>query len=295
MTQNQDPTNTAPCPECSAPSARRKVKALKSGATSSQHQCPEHGYFTVRTEAEPVEPETTEVRPTRAVARGFQGAFDHFNEVLFDGQLPQCLITLRTFGKARGYFSGGRFVAIGDDVEIVHEIALDPKQFMDRTALEVLSTLAHEMAHAWQHDFGKPSRNGYHNKEWGSKMKDIGLYPSDTAQPGGKETGQRVSHYIVEGGRYETVATEWLKTADFKGTDWSDVEGWLDLSPSKRKALLPTGAAGTLPTRKAPTGKSGKRTKYSCVACGTNAWGKGGIRLYCAGTEAEEHEPMQML
>jgi hypothetical protein len=33
-------------------------------------------------------------------------------------------------------------------------------------------------------------------------MKEIGLYPSETAAPGGKETGQKVSHHITPDGPF---------------------------------------------------------------------------------------------
>jgi hypothetical protein len=39
------------------------------------------------------------------------------------------------------------------------------------------------MVHLWQHHHGKPSRTGYHNKEWATMMKAVGLIPSDTAAP----------------------------------------------------------------------------------------------------------------
>jgi hypothetical protein len=32
-------------------------------------------------------------------------------------------------------------------------------------------------------------------------MREIGLQPSSTGEPGGMETGQTVSHYILPGGR----------------------------------------------------------------------------------------------
>ena len=31
------------------------------------------------------------------------------------------------------------------------------------------------MCHQWQQHFGKPSRNGYHNKQWADKMESVGL------------------------------------------------------------------------------------------------------------------------
>ena len=92
------------------------------------------------------------------------------------------------------------------------EIALNPAHFAGRTPAEMLSTLVHEMAHLWQHHFGKPSRSGYHNKEWAAKMREIGLIPTDTGQPGGKDTGQKVTHNIEEGGRFDQACTAFLAT-----------------------------------------------------------------------------------
>ena len=34
-------------------------------------------------------------------------------------------------------------------------------------------------------------------------MKEIGLQTSDTGAPGGKETGQNMTHYIIPGAAYE--------------------------------------------------------------------------------------------
>ena len=58
------------------------------------------------------------------------------------------------------------------------------------------------MVHLWQHHFGKPGRRGYHNKQWAAKMHEVGLIPSRTGKPGGKQTGQAVTHYIDENGRF---------------------------------------------------------------------------------------------
>jgi hypothetical protein len=58
------------------------------------------------------------------------------------------------------------------------------------------------MVHLEQHHFGKASRNGYHNKQWAAWMERIGLMPSNTGEPGGKRTGQRMSHYILPDGAF---------------------------------------------------------------------------------------------
>ena len=76
----------------------------------------------------------------------------------------------------------------------------------------VLSTLAHEMVHLWQHHCGKPGRGRYHNRQWAQRMKAIGLHPSSTGKEGGQETGDSVGHYIVPGGPFEVAAHELLMT-----------------------------------------------------------------------------------
>src|SRR4029077_16897643 len=79
-----------------------------------------------------------------------QDAYDHFNAALFEGRLPQVLITLQRHARARGYFSPERFQRRSQIREHIHEVALNPDSFAGRTDGEILSTLVHEMAHVWQ-------------------------------------------------------------------------------------------------------------------------------------------------
>ena len=101
--------------------------------------------------------------PTRTTYQGLTEAYDFFNERLFGGRLPRCLITMQRQKGAYGYFAGKRFGS-RDGKEITDEIALNPAHFKNRTTEESLSTLAHEMCHLEQEHFGKPSRRSYHNK-----------------------------------------------------------------------------------------------------------------------------------
>lgn len=78
---------------------------------------------------------------------------------------------------------------------------MNPDHF-GRTDELILSTLAHEMVHVWMQVHGRPPRRSYHDKQWAAKMKEVGLYPSSTGEPGGKETGAKVSHYIVPSGAF---------------------------------------------------------------------------------------------
>ena len=54
---------------------------------------------------------------------------------------------------------------------------------------------------------------GNTNKEWAAKMREIGLIPSDSGQPGGKDTGQKVTHYVEESGRFDRACTAYLAIA----------------------------------------------------------------------------------
>jgi hypothetical protein len=138
-------------------------------------------------------------------------AYGWFNTRLFDGRLPDCLISLQRRFKAGGYFSQGKF-SRRRGKRVTAEIALNPDAFIGRTDGHILSTLVHEMVHLWQAEFGRPTRNGYHNEEWAAKMNTVGLIPSATGRPGGMQTGQRMTHYIRTGGPYQRAFNELYRT-----------------------------------------------------------------------------------
>lgn len=197
---------------------------------------------------------------TQSEYAAFQTAYDFFNSELFEGQLPQVMITLNRKNKSFGYFSPERFTdrkEFHDGADIIaHEIALNPDCF-GRTDKDILSTLVHEMVHAWQQCFGKVPRRAYHDKQWASKMIEVGLYPSSTGEPGGKTTGQNMTHYVVNGGRFEQSFLK-LQRTNFT-LNWqsrSDIGGIL-----KKKAK--------------------SKTKYTCASCDLNVWGKPGIKIRC--------------
>lgn len=160
----------------------------------------------------------SKTRPTKQVYEEIQTAFDYFNQELFDGKLPACLITLQRKSRTRGYFSAERFVS--RDGHKVDEIAMNPEFFAINSVEETLSTLVHEMVHLFQHHFGKPSRRRYHNEEWAEHMDKIGLGPSLTGEPRGNRTGEKVSHYIRPGGDFDRACEE-LLTNEYR-LSWMD-------------------------------------------------------------------------
>lgn len=123
----------------------------------------------------------------------YSQAWEYYNQKLFDGELSPCLLNFSRHKKrgAYGFFAAKKWHK-GD--EVIHEISLCPET-LSLGALEMMQTLVHEMVHQWQEDHGSPSRNGYHNAEWAAKMCSIGLIPTDTGEPGGKQTGQKIVDY----------------------------------------------------------------------------------------------------
>lgn len=214
------------------------------------------------------------LRPTPETYDALQRAYEYLNARLFDDGLPNCVITLRRHAKSYGYFSGDRFVS--GNGELTDEIALNPLHFQNRSLKDILSTLVHEMVHLWQHHNGKPGRGNYHNREWADRMIRIGLHPSDTGGPGGNETGDRMSHYTIEAGPFDQAATM-LERQRFT-VPWSEREAKKNLSPEE-----PDGEGGD--------DKSGQRQKYTCPACGLNAWAKHEAKLIC-GEDKEVMPPV---
>jgi predicted SprT family Zn-dependent metalloprotease len=198
--------------------------------------------------------------PTGQTYGTFEDAFRHFNATLFGGVLPSCLITVQRQRGAYGYFSGDRFGRVGGS-ETVDEIAMNPAHFDSRPIRVILSTLAHEMAHLWQHRYGKPSRKAYHNREWAQKMREIGLVPFNIDDPR-KDTGQKVSHTIQEGGPFDLACAAWLK--ENPAPLYHDRAGE-DQSAKKNRNT---------------------RTKYRCPHCEAAAWGKPTLNLICGDCEA---------
>lgn len=148
-------------------------------------------------------------KPTEDLYLALQHAWDHFNDRLFGGQLSPVLITLTRKGHFYGYYHENQFVEAKGERK-VHEISLNAAYFGISSPMCVLSTLVHEMVHQWQHDFGKVGKSTVHNREWADRMLSIGLCPSDTGLPGGKMTGRRMDHYVINEGAFHRACEELL-------------------------------------------------------------------------------------
>lgn len=236
--------------------------------------------------------------PTAEFYRLLNQAYRHFNQQLFGGELPWCMLTLQRHRNTMGYFSAERWVD-GRGYK-AHEIALNPAYFARHRVIDVLQTLVHEQCHLWQHLYGKhKSRSGYHNREWAEKMESIGLIPSSTGEVGGSRTGQSMSDYPRPGGRFLQACVD-LCQAEF------DLN-WIDTEPAQQQSCQPRikegyeevvaqieeAAPALLEPVTSPEAteqinweirdrvKNLSKGKYRCSQCHINVWGKPELNIIC--------------
>ena len=250
-----------------------------------------------------------QVKPAIQAYTELQQAYDFFNQALFDGALPDLLITLQRGRNTFGYYAHDRFVGESQ----VSELAMNPDYFGGRSLADTLSTLAHEMVHVWQYKTPgvKQCRPGYHDRVWGQKMEDVGLMPSNTGAPGGKKTGQQMTHYIIRGGKFQSAVYELLKSGF--SISWYDnwsggsvipskantdiLDDWLKATDKNDTALIskltetvsknkpaPLSGGddeGSTITIKPPVKGSTTRARFCCPDCEALAWAKPTANLIC--------------
>ncbi len=214
-----------------------------------------------------------EVGVTGEFYKSFEDAYNFYNEHLFDGQLPPCLITTQRKSKrVLGYYSEKKFIRL-DGPEQMDELALNPVHFMNQTTEETLSVLVKNMVMVWQYHFGQPSRKGYHNKQWAEAMESVGLCPSEDGEEGGKQTGQKMSHYIIQDGAFDR-ATKQLLDMGFK-IPWGDY-----VPPSAPEDIA--GEQGQKPP---------KTVTYTCPECALTAKAAPFKSLGCGGCQVWMEDP----
>jgi hypothetical protein len=221
--------------------------------------------------------------------------YKFYNEALFEGGLSDCIVNMSRHNGSYGFFAARRWKTEEAGKEkVIHEISLNP-DFLDRPDVEWHATFVHEMVHLWQEDHGHPSRAAYHNKEWGWKMEEVGLIPSDTGKPGGKKTGQNMSHYIKAEGAFiktfERLTAETLEALRLKY-----LPAYPHPEPAKRRRGGASGEEGGSEGEneeeageEETTEKYTSKKKYSCP-CGNNVWGRPGLKIMCGECKEEYTE-----
>lgn len=256
--------------------------------------------------------------PTSELYGAMQMLYEHFNKDLFNGELPDILFTNQRQNGVMGYFSPNRWGS--HEGKHCHELAINPTYVGRATLIELMQTLVHEMAHCWQECFGKPSRRGYHNKEWADKMVAIGLMPSSTGKPGGAMVGTKMSDYPAPKGKFIYSCERLLREKNFtlpwvdrfamtigRPNDVEQLVNGLSLTngnelPEELEALhdiqdVVSVAQLTTPMEVSfgtelfvqpdPNANIKVKSKYSCPDCKLNVWGRSKLRLSCLECSSE--------
>lgn len=221
------------------------------------------------------------LRPSVEVPQDFITHFDAFNSGLFDGELSDCVCVYTRKARTLGYYAPDRLERTSG--EKCAEIALNPIALAQIHPIVASSVLVHEMAHHWRHTLGPINKKGqrgsigHHCKSWGAKMIQIGLYPSNTGARGGKDTGQQMMHYIIEGGPFDVLAT----TLFNRGLrfHWHEAVKVAQANNFDRNNPFKT---QPVPPRPSPR-KKHTRPSFTCPAkgCGLKAWAKPDARIRC--------------
>lgn len=95
--------------------------------------------------------------------------FDLLNERFFDAKLATPLLSFKRQKRQCGHYVNGR-----NEIGALENINISADHLADPLA-EVLETLAHEMIHSYQQNYGKPGKRNYHNKQCQTKMDEIGI------------------------------------------------------------------------------------------------------------------------
>ncbi|MGE4069852.1 MAG: SprT-like domain-containing protein [Lysobacterales bacterium] len=217
-----------------------------------------------------------QLRPTETICTELQYLFDTFNRELFRFELPECVLTVDIACRsAYGYFRPDAFV--NADGEIVDQISLNPKYMLTRPMQDVAGTVAHEMVHGWMHRCSeRKPRGGYHCKRWGQKMKSIGLFPSNTGQPGGRQTGYQMTHFPIAGGPFLGVVGA-LESQGFAIT-WGRFQRVLEIG-------LPQNPEGDDPSK--------GKVKFACPNCRQVCWGSPSLIVICGNDRSRMLRPLE--
>jgi len=199
-------------------------------------------------------------RPQNETERFYQDlsiAFNYYSMALFENNLPTPILSIRANANSAGHFSADKLTSVRHKKKRLHELALNPVIF-NRKTIEIFAVFVHDMSHLWQEVHGKPSRVGYHNRQWAKKMREIGLPSSLNGKPGGKITGFKMNQYIEKGGPFELATRVLLKKYKFD---------FYYQAPDKDAK------------------KHDHKIKYTCPLCKKNAWEKRDLGITCTTCE----------
>ena len=210
----------------------------------------------------------SDLSPTEELYRQLHFSAAYFNQELFQGRLPSVLITIEGMQRRTlGYTRPDHFA--NDAGNKADQIALNVRRFHDRPLIDLFASLVHELCHVLQHHYGKPSRPGYHNREFAVIMLRVGLSPFG---PDGKSVGQHIDQRIMPGGPFEIAANKLIQS--IQSIAWFEA----------RKQMLPSQSCHGQSRHASANARGGSGRaafRCRCRGRGTRAWGAASLRMLC--------------
>ncbi|WP_396146069.1 SprT-like domain-containing protein [Flavobacterium sp.] len=207
-------------------------------------------------------------KPTLLQFNAIQSAFDFYNLQLFypvfGKKLSPVMFSLNdSRRKSLGYYAFDKYV---DQYQNVFSLINLTPEFLSNDVYSVMSVLVHEMAHHYQYTLGKKKGriSSYHDKEFAQIMEELGLICSSTSRPGGYKTGIKMGHYIVKGGKFETL-TQFIP---------NDILTPFKINKNGARRLNRI-------LREEKYAEQKVKVKYSCPNCDTKVWGKPNLNISC--------------
>ncbi len=195
-------------------------------------------------------PSDQHVIPAEIVACLYQHV-DQMRAEFFAGHLPEVVLSFDVTDKR----TLGHYHLRRNGLGVRWAVNLNPVHFA-RPLYHIVATLLHELAHAWQHEHGTPSKPPHHNKEFREKCEGFGV-PTDE---GGHDLGVRHGSPFEEYCRRHGVA--------FPGAPGADADDGADAA--EPRPLLP----------EPPVKPNGSKLKKWTCPCGVN------VRVAVAGFDA---------
>lgn len=194
------------------------------------------------------QPNPEHVRPNPELYGRLSYAQSFFNDRLFGGKLPECLVTLRTKGRSASHLASERYRR-NHDGRTAPEISLNSTHFAVLGDREICAAIVRRQVDLVCEECDGPTQKaksaskGYRGKRWAALMKHIGLEPIAAS---GKATGYSVRHTIASGGPFDRACTELLESGfriDWFGTTPVN----LDQAPKPTRARFEcSGACGLI-------------------------------------------------
>lgn len=181
-------------------------------------------------------------------------AYNKLNERFYNNELPEVMIVIFETAKANayGWFTPSKVWTDKEGTTEMHEIAMSA-EYMNRSWIDVMQTLHHEMIHLYNHINGvkDTSRNNrYHNGKFKAACLAHG-FEYQITEPDAKIGW---SQAVLTKETQEIIANEF------------------GLNPDAFKLARAI-------AQKAPTKRN--RSKYQCIECDYSLRGKSGLSITC--------------